>query len=83
MTNASMAKGERPTRERSGKMHQLFIDLYLSDDSDGSAEERKAGRKARRRNIIQKRITRRLAFWARHALRSVAVSAQPLPRGGR
>lgn len=57
-----MTQDGRPIRARSGKMHPLFIDLYLnsdSDDSDDSAEERHAERQARRRSILQKRVTRR------------------------
>jgi hypothetical protein len=58
-----MTQGERSIRGRGGKMHPLFIELYLSGDPDDSdeAEEWRAERKRarERRRTLQKRINRR------------------------
>jgi hypothetical protein len=59
-----MTQGGRSIRGRGGKMHPLFIELYLSgdpDDSDEAEEEWRAERKRarERRRMLQKRINRR------------------------
>jgi hypothetical protein len=59
-----MAQGGRSIQGRGGKMHPLFIELYLSgdpDDSDEAEEERRTERnRAReRRRVLQKRVNRR------------------------
>jgi hypothetical protein len=37
-----MAQDARATRRRGGKMHPLFIELYLSGDSGDAEEKRRA-----------------------------------------
>jgi hypothetical protein len=59
-----MTQGGRSIRGHGGKMHPLFVELYLSgdlDDSDEAEEERRTERtRAReRRRILQKRVNRR------------------------
>jgi hypothetical protein len=51
-----MAQERRSIRNRSTKVHPLFIKLYLTSDPD---EEQQPERRARqRRSILQKRTTR-------------------------
>ena len=51
-----MAPGKKPIKDRSGKIHPLFIELYLSDDSDDAQGERRA---RPRRKVPQQRVKRR------------------------
>lgn len=48
----------RPNRGRGGKMHPLFVELYLSSDPDDAPEQRRAKRARARRPILQKRSPR-------------------------
>jgi hypothetical protein len=56
-----MAQGGHSNRDRGGKLHPLFVELYMSDDSADSdeAEERRASRARARRRIPQKLVNRR------------------------
>ena len=59
-----MTQGGRSTRSHGGKMHPLFVELYLSgdlDDTNEAEEERKTERALarERRKILQKRVNRR------------------------
>lgn len=59
-----MTQDGRSIRGHGGKMHPLFIELYLSGDPDGSGEEEEERRTERarareRRRILQKRVNRR------------------------
>ena len=59
-----MTQGGRSIRGRSGNMHPLFIELYLSGDPDESGEEEEERRTERarareRRRVLQKRVNRR------------------------
>jgi hypothetical protein len=53
-----MAKGRRPIRARGGKMHPLFIELYLGEESADSAEERKKERQARSKSNTRRQVIR-------------------------
>jgi hypothetical protein len=60
-----MTQNEHSIRGRGGKMHPLFVELYMSgdlDDSDEAEEERKTerARARQRRRILQKRVNRRV-----------------------
>jgi hypothetical protein len=55
-----MTQGGHSNRGRGGKLHPLFIELYMSNDSDDSDEAEEERRAARaRRGIPQKRVNRR------------------------
>jgi hypothetical protein len=54
-----MAQEEKPpNRGRGGKMHPLFVELYLSSDPDDSPDQRRPKRSRARRPILQKRTPR-------------------------
>jgi hypothetical protein len=55
-----MTQGGHSIRGRGGKLHPLFIELYMSNDSDDSDEAEEERRAARaRRGVPQKRVNRR------------------------
>lgn len=63
-----MTRGARSTQGQDGKMHALFVELYLSGDPDdpdeAEAEWRSArarGRARARLRLAEKRANRRLA----------------------
>jgi hypothetical protein len=51
-----MAPGKRPTKDNSGKIHPLFIELYLSNDSDGSDDTPRERRARPRRSALKQRV---------------------------
>jgi hypothetical protein len=54
-----MAPGKKPIKDRSGKIHPLFIELYLSDDSDDSDDAQGERRARPHRKVPQQRVKRR------------------------
>jgi hypothetical protein len=54
-----MVPSKRPIKDNSGKIHALFVELYLSNDSDDSDDIQRKRRVRPRRSVLQRRVNRR------------------------